>query len=88
MRWLLSICTLPSTMTLTSVVVPPMSNEMTRSRFKRRATEAAAATPAAGPDSASASGRDEIEAAEAMPPAEWNMCNPVCEPIRSTSRLR
>ena len=26
--------------------------------------------------------------AEAMPPAEWNMCKPVCEPIRSTRRSR
>ena len=64
----------PPVIRQTSVVVPPMSKLKTLSSPSEAATWAAAETPAAGPDSAMASGRRAAASGEAMPPAECMTC--------------
>ena len=48
----------------------------------------AAATPAAGPEAARASGSSRSASGEAMPPAEWNRCSRDPDGFADSSRSR
>ncbi len=72
-------------------VVPPMSNEIASANPADAASEAAASTPAAGPDSIVATARLAARSAETTPPPDSMTCTGARIPTsarRSRNRVR
>ena len=84
-------CGAPSSMSVMSVLVPPMSSAMTRSSPSWRATYAAPAAPPAGPDSMDLTACSELSETGAIPPLDWitnSGTSPPAPEMRSSSRSR